>query len=265
VILKGYFDGGNEANSLRYDYVTLGAFFARPSEWKPFDNAWAALLKRNGTDYLHTTDLMTFNGIYGTGWNETRRDKFLNECAELVYSSIVLPDEEHKPIPGIVPYTTTIVLKDFKRIQEEIPDGPKDATAGLAVQALAEIITFCQLIRADFIHMIFDRNEPYIGHVRDRLNNRKFVKHIQSQGFDIGRRIPSLSEADSRKLPGLQAADLLSWCITRKERIAHDWHEKIVKMQRREEWLDYEKLKEPRMESLELVKRLKLPQRRATL
>jgi hypothetical protein len=264
MLLKGFYDGGNEANSQQYDYVTLAAFFGRPSEWKPFDRAWSKGLEGNGAEYLHTTDLMTFNGIYETGWDMKRRTIFLNECADLIGQSVLLPDETGDPVPGLVPYSVTIALKDFKRIQVEFPDGPHDATDGLAVQALSEIIEFCRLIRADFVHMIFDRNEPYVGHVRDRINNRKFVKQIQEQGFDIGRKITSVTESDSRGVIGLQAADLLAWCITRKHSIEHDWHEKIVSMQRREEWLDYERLKDFRHDALELARLTKLPRRRAT-
>jgi len=264
MLVRGQYDGGNEANSLIYSHVTLAALYGTTAAWKPFDHAWPEMLKRNRADYLHTTDLMTFNGPYSKGWDDRRRNLFLNECADVITRLAQNPHTKKTALSVLVPYSVTIDLKDFKRIQAEFTDGPQDATDGLATQALSEIVQFCQSINGDFIHMVFDRNEPYIGHVRNRINNPKYVKGTRDGGFDFARRIPSVTEADSRSIAGLQAADFLAWCVTRKGEIRDDWHDKIVKMDRRQEWLDYDQLRKFRRESLEAVARAKLPRRRPT-
>jgi hypothetical protein len=59
MILKCYFDGGNQADSTQYDIVTLAAFCGTNDQLKPFEHDWKEALKTNNAPWLHTTDAVS--------------------------------------------------------------------------------------------------------------------------------------------------------------------------------------------------------------
>jgi hypothetical protein len=72
-------------------------------------------------------------------------------------------------------------------------------------------------------------------------------------------------ESDMRCVPALQAADLLAYCVGRKNDIRFGWQRKVVEIERIEEWLDYSELSKPLLDIVDLAKnKWKLPRRRAT-
>ena len=264
VILKGYFDGGNEADSTQYETVTLASLFGRTEDWRPFEAAWKVTLNKHEAPYLHTTEAVTLNNDFRVGWTASRRDAFMGDCVAVLRQSLVKAVNDDTLEPGIFPCVITIVLKDFKKAQS-IPGSPQDATEVLAVQSFYRMIECSQLIKASFLYLYFDRNEPFRGHISDRLRNKRFTGDIKKDGFDIERRVAHIGESDMRAVPALQAADLLAWCVGHQDNIAFEWQKELLGIDRIQEWLDYSELSKPIAGLSDLVNnRWKFPRRRRT-
>lgn len=262
VLLKGYFDGGNKPDSRQYDTATLAFIAGERGVLSEFERAWKSLCKIHHADFLHTTDAVVRINHYD-GWGEDQRDAFIQGCATLMAGSI-LREEHGRRINGIVPATVTINLKDFKRVQAELPNAPRDATEILATQAFGKLIEAGQFLHTHFWELFFDRNEPYRGHVVDRTRNPKFVKFMSENGIDIERRFVVGPELDMRDFPALQAADLLAWSVGQNGAARFPWQQTVLDMTREKEVLEYDVLRSPEPITMNFVKYCKFPKRAAT-
>jgi hypothetical protein len=265
VLVKAYLDGGNQVDSTQYEVATLASLVGRNKEWKPLEREWNASLNSHGIDYLHTTDAVTFNGEFERqkGWDEAKRDAFMNECAQVLCNHVIEFGSSKPVKPGLIPYTVTIVLKDFRQYQTDNPSGPQDATEILATCALWHAFECFKLCEGDFLQMYFDQNEPFYGHVKDRLTNPRFIRDAKAHGLDVGRRLFA-AETNMRSVAALQAADLLAYCVANSYNVRFSWQQTILDMNRQNEWLDYPKLDIDFEKYDRIVSKYKLPRRRPT-
>lgn len=268
MLVKAYFDGGNQPDSTQYDTVTLATIVGRMTELKPFERDWKAVLKKHNAPYLHTTDAMTFNNDFArsNGWNETRRDAFLEDCAKLFVDSIIKLVDPKEPVAiALAPYTMTIVLKDFKRVQTEFPRGLQDATEALAIHSVAHALDCCDKFKAHFLQLYFDQNEPFMGHIKDRLRNRKFRRDSRDKDEFDPDRIVHIGEADMRRVPALQAADLLAYCVGHSTDVRFSWQKAVLDRHRFKEWFDYSVLSQIDQDHYDRISlRFKFPRRKPT-
>jgi len=262
VIIKSYFDGGNKADSTQYDVVTLAVISGRTDQWKSFEGEWSNTLRKHGAPWLHTTDAVTFNEPFKRdgGWDQLRRDQFIADCVKIVEGHIALPIGGSLPSrDGLLPFTVTVVLDDFKRARDANPEVPKDATEILATQALHACLEWGQSRGAHVWYLFFDQNEPYRGHISDRRHNPKAVRQVPLMD-----RVFIQEEADMRYVAALQAADLFAWCVSHKKKHLHAWQTDLLRLPRLDEWIEYGDLLKPIPGVADLVKKWKLPRRRAT-
>lgn len=262
MILKGFFDGGNEADSIMYETVTLASFLSTPDYWKKFDNAWSAVLRKHHAPPLHTTDAVSLKNDFD-GWETGHRDEFVDDCVSVIEKSAAIFYRDGKMALGLIPCTVTIVLKDFKRAQIEIPDCPRDATEVCAVQSVNLLFRWGKHLGAHSYHLYFDQNEPFRGHVVDRWKNKR-----AKADMDIFQKVTHCDEANMRIVPALQAADMLAWSAGHRHSLhakSPDWQRRIIGLNRSYEWLDWEVLSQPINETAEFVtNRWKLPRRKPT-
>ena len=95
---------------------------------------------------------------------------------------------------------------------------------------------------ANWFHFVFDQNEPFLGHIKDRRENKKARRDLEP----INTRVTSLIEADMRRVPALQVADIFAWCVTNKLRTSrHRWQNRILRLTTND-WLTYDILVSPR-------------------
>jgi hypothetical protein len=126
---------------------------------------------------------------------------------------------------GLLAYAITIPLKEFVRAREDNPDVPRTANEICATQAVYE----CQQwgirgLNTSHYHLFFDQNEPFRGHIMDRLNSKRTMHNIPNM-----RSITECCQADMRYVPALQLADLVGWCASHnKNRVPENWHRKML-------------------------------------
>jgi hypothetical protein len=109
------------------------------------------------------------------------------------------------------------------------------------------------------LQLIFDKNEPFYGHIHDRWHSKRAKKEEPTWAHVL-----ALSEADSQELPALQAADVIAWAVGQRHEkgIMHDWQGRIVGFVKEAQLYDYKKLKNPDMEALESLDRWRIPRRK---
>lgn len=263
MIFRSFFDGGNQPDSEQYDVLSLASVSGNTEQWRGFENDWHKILKRHNAKWLHTTDAVSLKKYPFTkenGWDKTKRDIFLSDCVRTIEKHMAV----HRGKEGLIPYVITLVLKDFVEFASNNPDKiPNDVTEVCAAQAVDRAIRQGLKIGAHFFHLVFDQNEPFIGHVSQRQKNRRAQKHLKP----VTDRITSIIETDMRVTPALQVADLFAWCFSHKNlKPQHAWQKQLLSHGRWiDDWYDKERLaRYVKPDYYAEVKSWKLPPRRPT-
>jgi hypothetical protein len=265
LVLNCFFDGSNKSDSREYDHVTLAAMAAPMELWEPFEVEWKENLYNHGADWLHTTDAAVGNSPYSRdeGWDRKRINRFVRDCVKLARKYVALPITSHSlGRLGIFPYTVTVNLKDYLRARENAEDVPESVDEILATQAINACFEFGRDYgSADLYSLIWDQNEPYRGHIVDRIRNKKSV-----QRFPYFRKIISNSEADMKYFPALQLADLYAYCYGRKRinEPKFTWEKNLLEIPHNDAYANYEKLIKPNPEVVHLTRAMRFPKRAKT-
>jgi hypothetical protein len=267
VILRSYFDGGNQPDSTQYKVLSLASVSGTKDQWLAFEGDWKVMLKKHGAPWLHTTDAVSLKNDPFTkenGWNKTKRDAFLSDCVRVVEKHLLQPMQIKPPGKhGLMPHVVTVVLADFMRAIQDNPEVPKDVTEICVTQSVGSVMERGQAsFGAHFFHLIFDQNEPFKKHVVHRQENKKARKHLTQ----IVNRITSITEADMREVPALQMADLFAWSYSHKmQEPHHSWQERLL-LHRSwvDDWYEYDALVQIRPGIADLVKSWNIPRGRRT-
>src|ERR1035438_3888915 len=147
VVLKSYYDGGNQADSLQYKILTLGGLAGNDKGWPLFESSWKRVLERHHADFLHTTDAVALQKYFSKskGWSRDRVNRLIEGCAGVL---------EHCIDWGIRPMTVSIILEDYKKVLARIPDLlPVEyiaATHSVSLSILYGIVEFGQDLQCEF-------------------------------------------------------------------------------------------------------------------
>jgi hypothetical protein len=263
VILKCYFDGGNEANSLRYDRITLATTCGTDEQWTAFESEWNEVLARHKAPFLHTTDAVSLQQEFSAknGWTRESVGAFIIDCVAVIENHLSIPGPfGNIAKPGLHIVTLTIPLDDYRRAKITDPKLPNSVTEICTSESLGFCFKWGRRIGAEEYHLYFDQGEPFYGHVYDRRHNRKSKKAITPMD-----KVIYLGEADMRVTPALQLADLFAWCINHNDAVTREWHGRLHSLPWDSLYLDYSLLLQPMPGALERTETWNLPKRRATL
>jgi hypothetical protein len=261
VVLKSYFDGGNQADSRQYDVVSLAAVSGTHDEWKVFEKDWRKILKKHGADYLHTTYAVSRQGIY-KGWSEPQRDDFLRDCVRIACKHCARFSMDDDPGKfGLLPFVVSIVLKDFVERAQQEPTASKNADEACLRQAVGEILLWSENQAAcDQCHFFFDQGEPYYGHLCQLLQNKEATKTAY-----LLQKIKHRSESDMRDEAALQLADLYAWVqCNRNSDWNPVWKVKLLNSHFRWQWIDKSNLHDVNQDHQAAWLSWNLPKRAAT-
>lgn len=261
MVLKAYFDAGNKADSIRYDVLTLAMVCHVDADWKSVERSWDRNLRKHRAPFLHTTDLMSFQGAY-VEWDKPRKDSFLRDCVRIIGKNIARKNHESEPGRyGMLPYTVSIVLKDFIAARKQRTDLTEDANEICFRQALTAGLAWCRdNAHAEFMHLIFDQGEPFFGFACNLLDGSRPKRDSPELG-----RIKSRTQGDAEFIIPLQIADLFAWCVSHKNQPDKaNWHRRLLQMDRQDEWLDEPTLITAVLADQAPWKNWKIPRRKAT-
>lgn len=214
VALESYFDGAHIGQGwTNGSLVTLAGFAAEDTIWAEFDDHWRAILSedksRPKAKYLHTQEAVHGKREFGyrNGWNTKK-----------VFSLVI----------DVLKYLQTLDKQRFRQFACTV-----DLTAHRKLVAeghkLDDPIAICNgcpytvlaWYSADYpglihsAHYFFDQNEPFEEPFKQKWISEK-QRRISPGGIDMfWSLIKTVSSADMRDKPALQAADLLAWATNR--------------------------------------------------
>ncbi len=261
MILKSYFDGGNEANSRQYDRITLATACGTSEQWSALELSWNEVLRKHNAAFLHTTDAVSLQREFSreNGWSKESVDFFILDCVSVIAEHLSTPGAfGHLAKPGLHIVTLTIPLDDYRRAKESNSKLPNSVTEICASESLGFCFRWGRRIGAQWHHLYFDQGEPFYGHVYDRKHNRKSKKAIT-----LMEKVVDLEESDMRVVPALQIADLFAWCINHNDVVSREWHRRLHGLPRDSLYLDYDLLLKPTPGALERTADWNLPKRRS--
>lgn len=126
-------------------------------------------------------------------------------------------------------------------------------------EALYRCVQWGSRIGVREYHMVFDQGEPYCGCVWDLKHSPKHRKEYPIVDTF------ALTEAASRKFPGLQMADLFAFSHSnRKLYYRKNWHRIVRHVNQARVDFTYENLINPSSKAIDDTLRWKLPKRRET-
>lgn len=261
VVLKSYFDGGNQADSREYDVVSLAVVSGTQTEWKPFECDWKRNLKKHKARHLHTTDAVSLQGIY-KGWTKNQRDAFLKDCVKVASKHHARINIGNVPGKfGLYCFVISFVLKDFVENIKRNPDAPNNASEGCLRQALGDVLIWSEEQAAcEYCQFFFDQGEPFYGHLHQILQSKKALKDAHL----LKKIIPS-GEANMRHTPPLQLADLYAWSVS--HRLVENkpkWQLKLLNTHYRWEWIDKDNIHNVNHAHQAAFHTWKIPKRAAT-
>lgn len=236
MVLKSYLDGGNKPDSTQYETMTLASISGSENLWLAFEKDWKKNLRANNAPYLHTTDLMTRNGVY-KGWTEKQRDKFLEGCVtvSIRHGGKGAIDGDSGRY-GLYTFVIGFNLKDFVDYRALDAESPQNADEGCLRQALHECIEWGRNQAAcDEFRLFFDQGESFYGyaqHILDSKQARKTSPILESV---------FIAKANWRKTPALQLADLHAWDISRPNTPLDGmprWQRRLRKQHRSVQFID---------------------------
>src|SRR5262245_36850078 len=122
IVLKGYFDGGNQSDSSQYAHLTLAGISGRTKDWRAFDAQWKRVLIKHGVkNGLHTTDAIGLKNDFAQ-WNASRVDDLLEDLASTILSNASISGARGGTARiGLRPVTATVNLKDFIEALKVVP------------------------------------------------------------------------------------------------------------------------------------------------
>jgi hypothetical protein len=263
VSFKGYFDGGNEADSREYRIVTLAAFSGSGAMWDHFTEQWDRVLTTHRAKFLHTTDAVALRNEFAVskGWNRESVDLFISECVSVIEKCATTRDRDTDLFTyiGLRPVTVSVILKDFLQALKKFPKlgSPEHLCA---INAVAFCTAWGLFTKYRKFQWFFDQGERFYGHIHDRLTNKKARRAAPELENTV-----CISEANMRHVAALQAADLLAWCVNRKYqqgRTEHEWQKRLLAIERDADWFDSKQLANPNLKHMDIVHSWKLPSRR---
>jgi hypothetical protein len=216
IALESYFDGSAYPGDWRKgSLVTLAGFAADDSVWAEFDQEWRRILndnsRRPAAPYLHMREATKLKGpfTHRDGWNLQKVQFLVTDL--LMYM-------QHVDKQRFRQFGCTIDLVAYRKLTEEgfsFNDPVDICNEFCPFVVLAWYATYYPgLIHS--AHYFFDIEEPFKGPFEERWKEEK-----QNQLDVTGMRewwsvIKTVTTAEMRERPAMQAADLLAWSSNRR-------------------------------------------------
>ncbi len=197
------FDGSGKEDDPVSPLVTLGGFAAEDQAWDHFNHHWKLSLDELGVSHLHMVDLLRRSPPY-QGWRE-KDISFLMQKLSLVPPYIAryfriqgarfsVDATAHRRWAGIVNpcrMSENLAVGLFDRLFRWYAESPKPILDRIAIQ--------------------YDRGEPYLNYMKQRWNRRASSNRDKPEWYLIS----SIDAVDSKRVYGVQAADMLAWSYNR--------------------------------------------------
>lgn len=216
IALRVHLDSSGKASD---EFITLAGFAAPDELWANFETEWDRILKNHSpkANYVHMKEINTLTKGFAPcfGWNQQNAFGLAGAC--LAYMSRI--DKERFRM-----FHCTVDIGAWHKLIGEgygIPE-PIEMCNEFAVFAVQLWYAYKYPLESEVInletdgqHYVFDRNEQFYLPFRTKWNLEKDL--FENTGaLSPWVLIDDVGEADMKKTPGIQAADILAWSVNRE-------------------------------------------------
>jgi len=204
--LKTYFDGSESyAFAPRCHCLTLACLATTEVVWPQLESAWIKTCQERGNlNHFHMSEAMALEGVFSDLLPE-KRDFLVDGLTDVLGS--------FRNNSWLWSFTCTVDLEAHKRIAriKSLPS-PARLCARIVYPAMLDWYAHISKRNLESVDLIFDRNEPFMRHLRADWENKKFRK--KHPAWEIVR---SMVTAKMESTPGLQMTDMIAWAKNRLE------------------------------------------------
>jgi hypothetical protein len=206
-----YFDGSVGGDSDQW--LTLAGLIASDWTWAIFQKHWEIMLRERYpiAPYIHMTALITGNDPFElvAGWTECRVDRLVSDAEGVLNSA----DKKH-----ICAFACSIDVSAHSRLIDE-GYNISDPAVICAEIGIGQLLTrYRDTHSLEMAHLFYDQDEPFIGSIRKRWRERVVMPNKLVTNELFWGSIASVQPVDMRDTPGIQAADMVGWSVTRRLR-----------------------------------------------
>ena len=212
--LESYFDGSAQGDWRKEKLVTLAGYAADDSMWMTFDQEWDAILKddrrRAAAPYLHMREATKYKDAfhYKNGWNSKRLSFLITDL--LMYMQTIDKDRFRQ-------FGCTIDLEAYRRLENQgfLFNDPIEICNDYcpAVALFWYFTEYPGIVHS--AHFFFDIEEPFKELFEKHWKRQKANFLDPAANPDVWGLIKTVTTAEMRDKPAMQAADLLAWSSNR--------------------------------------------------
>jgi hypothetical protein len=200
-------------------FITLAGFAAPDELWANFENEWSQIMTNHSpkSAYVHMKEINSLTKGFEPrfGWNHQNAFGLAGAC--LAYMSRL--DKERFRM-----FYCTVDIGAWRKLKGEgyeLPE-PIEMCNEFCVYGVQLWYAYKFPLKTEIFdlatdgeHYIFDRNEEFYLPFRAKWNVEK--DKFESTGeLSPWILIDDVTEADMKKVPGIQAADILAWSVNRE-------------------------------------------------
>lgn len=248
IAIQAYLDSSGKAHENR---LTLAAFAASDYVWADIESQWMEVLGKHPLKpgYIHMRELCSLRGEFSRdkGWTQEEAFGLVNQML------IFLQHFKHERLQM---YYCTIDLEARRRLVRD--EGYKiPLPIDLCNEFCSETVLKAHLKKAwdsnptthvaEEMSFVFDNGEGFFGPFHKKWLGE--VKRFRREGgFNPWNVITNVTTStDMKRLPGLQAADLLAWAVNREHTVpegtAGKYHAHFMRQVISQYYINFDELK----------------------
>src|SRR5258708_936594 len=202
--VKSYFDG-----SISRRRMALAGIVADENTWCEVEERWEEVRKTRGNPpFIHMTYLMALEEMY-EDWSEDDRDYLVDGLLNVLH--FFRGSRSLRRFTCSVDRESHAELKRPKRLPS-----PDKLCARMLFPHVTEWYAEIPGVHIGEIQVYFDRNEPYIRHIREDWTSKKIRRKHPHWNL-----VKSITEAEMQSTPALQIADVIAWGCNRIDSGSH--------------------------------------------
>jgi hypothetical protein len=209
ITLRAYLDSSGKLDD---NWMTLAAIAATDAIWGELEKEWDRILQGHTPkgSYVHMKEVYRLEKAFdkNLGWNYENAFGLVNKC--LVYMS-------HLPKDKLRVFYCSVDLLAWQKLRAEtyqMPD-PIDLCNTFCSEFVLTWYGFvypATLInpKTDSVKYFFDRNEYFFQPFYDKWNRERNQSEATGR-WSIWNAIDEVAPVEMKKIPGIQAADIIAW------------------------------------------------------
>ena len=204
--LCAYFDESGDPSDPRVRAFSIGGCIASVEEWSAFDRKWVDALSEERISWFHMVDFEHPERVHGNqffGWDKARRQRLLNRLLDIMNAHIICLGTAQR-----LPESGRLTIEDYYFSHY------RACVTRPALFAHQEIVSF-----------VFARHPTITGKKTAQMALTKYhnvlVRAYSKRPRWDGRLGPMRID-DARKVPALQAADIVAYELRREQTLPTD-------------------------------------------